>query len=313
MTFRFASVNDTDDAVAMVKLLAERAFAKINLFLRVVGRRPDGYHELDSIFVPVSISDRITIEVRPAPSSSVTLECNITSLGDPQSNLASRAARSFLSEFGISAHVMIDLEKTIPAGAGLGGGSSDAGIVLRMLTSMMSARLREFGDASRRIRKIAVALGADVPFFLNPRPSRVTGIGERIETLDGFPTLHLVIVVPPVEVPTASVFKALKREGWSGPASAGDIDEILRDEISARHLVNDLEAPAIQLYQQIAELKALLQECGATASSMSGSGGSVFGLFPDADAAERGAASLRLKAPESRVFVAKSMEAFHQH
>ena len=311
MTFRFASVNDTDDAVAMVKLLAERAFAKINLFLRVVGRRPDGYHELDSIFVPVSISDRITIEVRPAPTSSVTLKCNITSLGDPRSNLASRAARSFMSEFGISAHVMIDLEKMIPAGAGLGGGSSDAGTVLRMLTSMMSPRLREFGDASRRIRKIAVALGADVPFFLNPRPSRVMGIGERIETLDGFPTLHLVIVVPPVEVPTASVFKALKREGWSGPASAGDIDEILRGEIGARHLVNDLEAPAIELYPQIAKLKALLQECGATASSMSGSGGSVFGLFPDADAAERGAASLRLKAPETRVFVAKSMEAFH--
>jgi 4-diphosphocytidyl-2-C-methyl-D-erythritol kinase len=139
----------------------------------------------------------------------------------------------------------------------------------------------------------------------------VTGIGERIETLDRFPTLHLVIVVPPVEVPTASVFKALKREGWSGPASAGDIDEILRGEIGARHLVNDLEAPAIDLYPQIASLKALLQECGATASSMSGSGGSVFGFFPDADAAELGAASLRLKAPETRVFVAKSMEAFH--
>ena len=127
----------------MVKLLAERAFAKINLFLRVTGRRADGYHELDSIFVPVSISDRITIEVRPAPTSSVTLECNIASLGDPQSNLASRAARAFMSEFGISAHVMIDLEKTIPAGAGLGGGSSDAGTVLRMLTSMMSPRLHE--------------------------------------------------------------------------------------------------------------------------------------------------------------------------
>jgi 4-diphosphocytidyl-2-C-methyl-D-erythritol kinase len=309
MTFRFASANDTDDAAAMVKLLAERAFAKINLLLRVTGRRADGYHELDSIFVPVSISDRITIEVRPAPTSSITLRCKIASLGDPQSNLASRAARSFMSEFGISAHVMIDLEKTIPAGAGLGGGSSDAGTVLRMLTSMMAPVLSEFGDASGRIRRIALALGADVPFFLNPRPSRVTGIGERIEALDGFATLHLVIAVPPVEVPTTSVFKALKREGWSGPASAGDLDEILRGEISARHLVNDLEAPAMQLYPQVASLKALLEECGATASSMSGSGGSVFGLFVNEETASRGAESLRLKAPGARVFVAKSLEA----
>jgi len=296
----------------MVRLLAERAFAKINLFLRITGRRADGYHELDSIFVPVSISDRITIEVRPGPSS-ITLRCNIASLGDPQSNLAAWAARAFMSEFGISAKVMIDLEKTIPAGAGLGGGSSDAGTVLRMLTSMMSSMLHESSDTPERLRKVAVALGADVPFFLDPRPSRVTGIGERIEALGGFPTLHLVIATPPVDVPTASVFKALRRGGWSGPAPTRDIDEILRGEIDARHLVNDLEAPAMQLYPQIARLKALLQQCGATASSMSGSGGSVFGLFPDATAADRAASSLRAMAPEAHVFVAKSLEARPSH
>src|SRR5580704_7927057 len=140
----------------MVKLLAERAFAKINLFLRVTGRREDGYHELDSIFLPISISDRLRIEVRPAPTSSVTLRCNDASLSDEQSNLASRAAREFMREFGISAHVIIDLEKTIPAGAGLGGGSSDAGTVLRMLASMTQASSDHFG----RMRKIAVGLGA---------------------------------------------------------------------------------------------------------------------------------------------------------
>lgn len=204
----------------MVKLLAERAFAKINLFLRVTGRRPDGYHELDSIFVPVSLSDRITLEVRPASTSSVTLRCTVASLGDPLTNLAAIAAHEFMREFGTSAHVMIDLEKTIPAGAGLGGGSSDAGTVLRMLMSMMPQTSR---DASERLRKVAVGLGADVPFFLSPRPSRVTGIGERIEALDKFPMLHLVIAVPPIEVPTASVFKELRREEWSGPASASDV------------------------------------------------------------------------------------------
>jgi 4-diphosphocytidyl-2-C-methyl-D-erythritol kinase len=281
----------------MVKLLAERACAKINLSLRVTGRRADGYHELDSIFVPISLSDRITVEVRPASTPNVTLKCNIAALADAQSNLAARAAHGFMREFGISAQVMIDLEKTIPAGAGLGGGSSDAGTVLRMLTSMTAPMHH---DASERLRKIAVGLGADVPFFLNPRPSRVTGIGERIEALAEFPTLHLVIAVPPIEVPTAAVFKELRREEWSGPAAALDFDTM--------NLMNDLEAPAIRLYPQIARLKALLQECGASAASMSGSGGSVFGIFPNASIAASSATALRIKAPEASVFATESLK-----
>ena len=284
----------------MVKLLAQRAFAKINLFLRVTGRRDDGYHELDSIFVPVSIRDRLTIEMRPAATSHVTLRCNIPMLADAQSNLASRAARDFMHEFGISADVATDLHKTIPAGAGLGGGSSDAGTVLRMMATMTHTNDLE------RMRKIAVGLGADVPFFLDPQPSRVTGIGERIEVLRTFPNLHLVIAVPPVEVPTAVVFKTLKREGWSGPAPSADLEDIVRGDIGARHLINDLEAPATQLFPQIAHLKASLQECGATATSMTGSGGAVFGLFPDASACARAAEELRQRMPEARVFAAQS-------
>ena len=289
----------------MVKLLSERAFAKINLFLRVTGRRADGYHELDSIFVPVSISDRITLEVRPASESSITLRCNIPELGAAKTNLAARAARAFLDEFRISEQVIIDLEKTIPAGAGLGGGSSDAGTVLRMLTSMM--RLDDSNAIRERLQKIAVGLGADVPFFLNPRPSRVRGIGEQIEAFEKFPTLHLVIAVPPIEVPTASVFKALKPEGWSGAANESEVQEIVAGKVSVKHLVNDLEAPAMHLYPQIAKLKALLEECGAEAASMSGSGGAVFGLYRDEAAASRGAVSMRESAPEARIFVARSL------
>jgi 4-diphosphocytidyl-2-C-methyl-D-erythritol kinase len=305
---RCASASGTDDAAAMVKLLAERACAKINLFLRVTGRRADGYHELDSIFVPISIADRITLELRPAQTSSITLRCNIASLGAVESNLASRAARAFMDEFGICGNVIINLEKAIPAGAGLGGGSSDAGTVLRMLSAMTSSILGESEEVSERLHKIAVGLGADVPFFLNPQPARVTGIGERIGAFEKFPRLHLVIAVPPLEVSTASVFKALKREDWSGAASVADIDEIVRDEIPASHLRNDLEAPAMHLYPQITKLKALLQECGASATSMSGSGGSVFGTFRDEGTATRSAKSLRLKAPEARVFVAQSLD-----
>jgi len=287
----------------MVKLLAEHAFAKINLFLRITGRRENGYHELDSIFVPVSISDRVAMELRPAETSRVALRCNIATLADAESNLASRAARDFMREFRICAAVAIDLQKTIPAGAGLGGGSSDAGTVLRMMASITHITDLE------RLREVALGLGADVPFFLNPRPSRVTGIGERIVALERFPRLHLVLAVPPIEVPTASVFKALKREGWSGPARWDDLEEIMRGNMRPRDLVNDLEAPATQLFPQISHLKALLQESGATAALMTGSGGAVFGLFPDASTSERAAAELRMRMPKAHVFAAQSFPA----
>lgn len=288
----------------MVKLLAERAPAKINLFLRVTGRRPDGYHELDSIFVPISIYDRITLEIRPAASAAITLHCNVPSLGNPESNLAVRAARAFMSEYGISAQVAIDLDKTIPVGAGLGGGSSDAGAVLRMMAALY--RL-DRTDARDRLHKIALALGADVPFFLDPRASRVGGVGERIAALKNFPRLYLVVAAPPVEVPTASIFKALKKEGWSGAAPDADLAEILRGDIEARHLVNDLAAPAMRLYPHIAKLKVLLEQCGARAAAMTGSGGAVFGIFPDDAEAARAAKELAAKAPDARVHAATSL------
>lgn len=289
----------------MVKLLAERAPAKINLFLRVTGRRANGYHELDSIFVPVSITDRIRIEVRPSNHEAVTLHCNVASLGPPESNLATRAARAFMTEFGICAQVLMHLEKAIPVGAGLGGASSDGATVLRMLTAMHNI------DAPGRLGKIAVALGADVPFFLDPRPSRVTGIGELIAPISGFPVLHLAIAAPAVEVPTSVIFRALKPEHWSGAASDHDIEEIMRGKIASRHLVNDLAAPAMENYPQIARLKALLEEAGAQAAAMTGSGGAVFGIFRDPDEALRAVAAVQSKAPEARVFAAKSLDFGH--
>ncbi len=224
-----------------------------------------------------------------------------------ESNLALLAARAFVHEFGISAHILIDLEKTIPAGAGLGGGSSDAGTVLRMLTSMMAPMLHVSDDTPGRLKKIAAGLGADVPFFLDPRPSRVTGIGERIYPLPGFPELHLVVAVPAIEVSTRSVFNALERQDWSGAASEQEVDAIVRGQIVSRRLVNDLAAPAMRLYPQIATLKALLQECGAKATSMSGSGGAVFGLFENADETYQVAEAIRLKAPDAMVFEAESL------
>src|SRR6266436_3882296 len=166
----------------MVTELSGRACAKINLFLRVTGRRGDGYHELDSVFLPLSLADEIRIEIRAADEPMVTVNCNLPELASSKDNLAVRAARSFMSEFDLVADVSIDLEKRIPVGAGLGGGSSDAATVLCMMAA--AAQLTDEATMSK-LPRIALSLGADVPFFLDPRPSRVTGIGERIVSIDG--------------------------------------------------------------------------------------------------------------------------------
>lgn len=271
----------------MVKLLAERATAKINLFLRVTGRRPDGYHELDSIFLPIALADSVSIEFRANAERSVRLLCDAPGLGDPANNLASRAAAVFLEEFKIDGSVLIRLEKQIPVGAGLGGGSSDAGAVLRMMSRV--ARI----DEPERLSRLAVGLGADVPFFLDPRPARVNGIGERITPLSGIGAIPIVLAIPQFGIATAGVFRALKKENWSGRANDADIAAIARGEITQAMMVNDLTKVAAAEHAQIEKLNQVFESVGAKASQMTGSGSAVFGIFASDEEAEHAARHAR--------------------
>jgi 4-diphosphocytidyl-2-C-methyl-D-erythritol kinase len=284
----------------MVKLVAERAPAKINLFLRVTGRRADGYHELDSIFLPIGLADSVRLEIRPAERAAVMLHCDAASLAAPESNLASRAATAFMHEFGRAALVSIDLQKRIPVGAGLGGGSSDAGAVLRMMAALYDIAPEIAPDD--RLARLAVGLGADVPYFLDPRPSRVRGIGELREPIAAIAPLALVLAIAPMEVATARVFAALAREQWSGPAPATEVEQIMAGNFTQDVLVNDLATPAISLFPEIGRLRAFLREEGALGAQMSGSGGAVFGIFADDEAARLAASRLRVRAPAAKVF-----------
>ncbi|MGO9450609.1 MAG: 4-(cytidine 5'-diphospho)-2-C-methyl-D-erythritol kinase [Candidatus Binataceae bacterium] len=279
----------------MVKLLAEHAPAKINLCLRITGKRADGYHELDSIFLPIAWTDTVRVEARPSDDARVTLRCDNAALADADSNLASLAAIAFMREYAITAQILVGLEKRIPMGAGLGGGSSDAGAVLRMMAAIFAAP----NDA--RLAAVAVGLGADVPFFLDPRPARVRGIGEIIQPLANMSSLNIVVAVPQAEVPTAKVFRALGRENWSGPLADADLAAIVAGQISSAQMVNDLAAPAIDLFPEIARLKVLLEEEGAQAAAMSGSGGAVFGIYPDAPTAASAAEQIRARGVAARV------------
>lgn len=303
----------------MVKLLAEPAPAKINLFLRVVGRRANGYHELDSVFVPVSLCDRVRVEIRVEPESAadtvIALECDRDDIPTGDKNLAWRAAEAFLREFGPTIHrprhVAIDIRKEIPAGAGLGGGSSDAGAVLRMMAALCRV------DDVARLARVALTLGADVPFFLGPHPAHVGGVGERIVPLDDDALggraplwripLWMVIAVPPVEVSTAEVFRALLPEQWSGAAPAEHLRAIVSGQITPAMLQNDLAAVAMARYPEIAEIRSALIAAGAAGASMSGSGGAVFGIFAGAEAATQAVAKLRQTPPQARYYVVNSL------
>ncbi len=272
--------------------------AKINLFLRITGRRSDGYHELDSVFLPVSLYDRITLEARAAPASEVSLRCNWADLPLDGRNLALRAATLFLDQTGLRWRVRINLHKEIPAAAGLGGGSSDAGAVLRLMAQRARIEVPALAAAALR-------LGADVPFFLDPRPARIGGVGERITDIASRFDLHLVIGVPPIAVPTAEIYRYLKRADWSGPGPEALPALVDADAAAAGLLVNDLERPALARYPQIGEVKVLLKHLGAAEALMSGSGGAVFGIFQDPARAVQAAAAARRRMPQGRFFAAR--------
>lgn len=280
-----------------------RAGCKVNLGLRILGRRPDGYHELDSLFWPLAEPcDDLFIRVREEPGISVV--CDAPGI-DPARNTLTKAHAAFAALAGGAPGLEVQLVKRIPSGAGLGGGSSDAASLLLWLNSLPDTPL-----SHEELTRAALAVGADVPFFLSARPSRVTGIGEVVEPLaENLPPLFLVLVCPGIHVATGEAFGRLD-ELRAAEAHAGDgapQNSLTKAAAAANgnrligaarlDLANDLEAAVFPRHPQLAELKAGLHGLGALAAGMSGSGSSVFGLFAAQAAASAAAARLRGKYP----------------
>jgi 4-diphosphocytidyl-2-C-methyl-D-erythritol kinase len=266
-----------------------RAPAKINFGLRVVGRRKDGYHLLDTIMLPVSLYDDIEVKKLPLngrkntrPATQIKLTCSDALVPDGEQNLAYRAARLILRHSRNDAQVQIHIRKRIPAGAGLGGGSSDAAATLVALNGML-----HLGFSRARLKRLALALGADVPFFVDGRPARARGIGERLTRLRKVPRLWFVILYPCFAVSTASVYKKLPVKLTRPPLNTSITRLLASSPGRSLLLVNDLEPVAVGEYPLIARLKEKLAREGATGTLMSGSGSSVFGVFESRRTAER--------------------------
>lgn len=248
--------------------------AKLNLFLHVVGRRPDGYHLLQSVFTLIDRCDRVRVKVREGGE--------IRRLSDlpgvaPEEDLVVRAARLLKEASGTPLGADIEVDKAIPMGGGLGGGSSDAATVLLVLD-----RLWGTGFGPEALGELAPSLGADVPFFLFGEPAWVEGIGERLQPVD-LPEKWYLVLVPPVEVPTREIFaapeltrdtEALKMEDFSARAPAGQA-----------RFRNDLEAVVIKRFPQVASHLEWLRGHGD--ARMTGSGGCVFAQFDSRESAQR--------------------------
>jgi 4-diphosphocytidyl-2-C-methyl-D-erythritol kinase len=271
-----------------------RAPAKINLRLRVIGKRADGYHLLDTILLPVSLYDEIDIRKvrqiggKTAPKNRLTVSCNDPLVPAGRKNLAHKAAALILSDAKISAQVHIRIHKRIPVGAGLGGGSSDAAATLVGLN-----RLLRLGYSAKRMEKMSLALGADVPFFVNAAPARARGIGERLSSLRSVPRFWLIILYPKFPVSTAWVYRNLPSKLTKAIANTSINLSSGSPANLNKLLVNDLETVTMGRYPRIGLLKEELARQGAVGTLMSGSGSSVFGIFPSRHSAQRAWRRLR--------------------
>ena len=269
------------------------AWAKVNLYLHVVGRRPDGYHDLDSLVVFAGLGDVLTVTPGVGLDLSVTGEFAAAVPSDP-SNLVLRAAAGLRALAGSERGARIALEKRLPAAAGIGGGSADAAATIEGL-----AALWDLAPAPDRLAALAESLGADVPVCLYGRPAFVSGLGERIERAPPLPGAWLVLVNPGVPLATPQVFAA--REGaFSAPMPWRDPDPDLHALVERlEHTRNDLEPPARALAPVIGDaIDALRGLSGCRLARMSGSGATCFGIFATAQTARAAAAELQASQPE---------------
>ena len=252
------------------------AYAKINLGLDVIRRRPDGYHDLKMIMQTIGLHDELTFNV--SEGDSVTMTCSNRELPCDDTNLVIRAARLLTTEFNIHKHIDIYLEKNIPVAAGMAGGSTDAAATLIVLNELFKLGLNR-----EQLMRYGVTLGADIPYCIMGGTALAEGIGDILTPIAPPVAAHVLIVKPPIEVSTGFVYSNLK---LTDNTIHPDIDGIIKvlpmsnEEIGER-LDNILETVTIPAYPVIANIKSCMKANGALGALMSGSGPTVFGIFDD--------------------------------
>ena len=280
------------------------AFAKMNLRLDILGKRADGYHELRTIFQTLSLHDDILLRASKRPGISLTIQGNVVLASEPvQKNLVYRAVDAVKRKLKISSGVEIQLKKRIPAGGGLGGGSSDAVAAMLGYLQLTKTKL-----ATPQMLEIAASLGADVPFFLFGGRALGVNRGDEIYPLQDIPKLHLLVVVPrAIRVPTPDAFRWVNAKplGLTKPAIDPKLLQFcaLSWSVQGNGLSNDFEGPVFRHHPRLDQIKRVLLQKGATEASLAGSGSAVFGVFPSPAMARRAAVGF----PHDQTFACETL------
>jgi 4-diphosphocytidyl-2-C-methyl-D-erythritol kinase len=281
----------------MKKTLRLESPAKINLMLRILRKREDGYHEIQTIFQKITLHD--TLRFFLTKEKGIFISTNHPRLPTDRRNLVYPAARAMLERSNYSGGVNINIQKRIAVGAGLGGGSSNAATTLKALN-----RLLEVNLSQTELMRIGLELGADVPFFFMEGAAAVgSGIGERLEKID-LPELWFVLMNPNFEVSTAWAYQ---NSVLTKRAFHYNIQELLRTSVGiARVLRNDLEAGVSKVHHEIVTMKEMLRSAGALGALMSGSGPTVFGVFSGEGGASKAYRKIRDRVREEGWIVLKA-------
>lgn len=269
------------------------AFAKINLRLEVLGRRPDNFHELRTIFQTISLKDELRFKSTRKPGIELRVVGNSSLSAEPiEKNLVYRAVDAVKRELGITAGVVVELRKTIPAGRGMGGGSSDAAAALIGYLRLVKKSLPR-----ERLFAIGASLGADVPFFLEGGRALGIGKGDEIYPLPDVPKRHLLVVSPQeVHVPTPDAYRWLNAPQLTNSAGTPKLYGFcaLAWSLQGSPLLNDFEEAVFQQHPRLAKIKRELLQNGASEALLAGSGSAVFGVFPSPAKARRAAVGFPL-------------------
>jgi 4-diphosphocytidyl-2-C-methyl-D-erythritol kinase len=254
-----------------------KSYAKINLGLQIIGRRNDGYHNIETIFHRIDLFDEITIE---RSASSLSLHCDDPTIPTDEKNLCWKAAELFGKETGITEGISISIKKRIPSGAGLGGGSSNAAATLCALQKLFSITIDR-----DRIESLALTLGSDVPYFLHNGTAYGEGRGERLSYFPLRLPYRIVLVNPGIHVSTPWAYGTLATRFRGDFPKRPALRDLFSSPADISKVENDFEPTVFERYPEIASLKRTMLEHGAVHALMSGSGSSVFGLFErEADA-----------------------------
>ena len=272
------NINNNNHTKNVISL---KAPAKVNLFLEILGKRDDGYHEIETIMQEIDLADSLQFE---ETQEGVTLECNDKNIPANQDNLVCKAANLILEECGIRKGVIINLEKNIPVGAGLGGGSSDAATTLKALNSLWKVGLN-----NEELMEFAAKLGSDIPFFINGKTALCRGRGELITPVEVRNRMDYIILFPRVHISTETIYKNLKIDLTKKRKDVSFfLDALKYSEVAgiSKLLFNRLEEIIFATYPDLLQVKSTLESFDFCGLSISGSGSAFFGLCNDRHQAE---------------------------